>query len=164
MASRRVEKKQKKRQQVEYIKEQIERAEPYIDADDLKKLSKQVKTVADIQQALKKVEMIDNFVSDQEERIAYWRDRGAKIKYGKVKFHNTLENMEKYHLIKRFYDLKKQGWIKSSGNLDRYDDIADWALENMSNEEISEVIAEAEGRKAKIPMIDFETGLDIVKR
>lgn len=163
MVSRRIKKKQQKRQQIDFIKQQIKRAEPFVDAGDLKMLLKQNKTVADRQYVLNQLEMIDNFVSEQEENIAYWRDRGAKIKYGKAKFHNTLENMEKYYLIKRFYELKKEGWIRSPGNLDHYDDVADWSLENMTNEQLAEVIANAEGRKVKMPMVDFETGLDIVK-
>jgi hypothetical protein len=57
--------------------------------------------------------------------------------------------MDKYRLIKKYWDLVKQGHIKHDSSLTYYDDVADWALENMSNEKLQEVIAEGEERKAK---------------
>ena len=144
MSSKRKEKKAAQRRQLEYIETQIERARPYVDAKELKQLAKNVKTVAAREKSMRLATSIDDYVSQQEENIAYWRDRGMQIRYGSVKFHNSLKNMEKYHLIKRYYELKKRGWIKVPGNLDYYDDVADWALENFSNDQLAEVIQLAE--------------------
>lgn len=156
MASKRVKKKMMQRHQNQLIQEKIERAKPFIESRDLADLSKQVKTVAQRMQTLTTLSNLEGYISDKESSLSYWRDRGAKIKYGKIKFRNSLDNMEKYHLIKRYWELVKEGHIQhDSSALEWYNDVADWSLENMSDEELNEVIAAAEDRKSKISAVDF---------
>lgn len=156
MASRRIKKKMMQRHQNQLIAEKIERARPFIESEDLASLSKQVKTVTQRTETLTTLLNLEGYISEKESSIAYWRDRGAKIKYGKVKFRNVLDNMEKYHLIKHYWDLVKEGHIKhDASSIEWYNDVADWSLENMSDEELNKVIAAAEERKAKISAVDF---------
>ena len=156
MASKRVKKKRLKQAQLVQIDQLIKDATPFIDSADLFKISKSVKgsssTIANRQEVISQLSAIGGYVSQQQAKIDQFRSRGAKIKYGKVKFHNALQNIEKYHLIKKYWDLVKQGHIKHESSLSFYEDIADWSLENMSDEELQEVIAKGEDRKAKISM------------
>ena len=156
MASRRIKKKMMQRHQNKLIQQKIEKARPFIENEDLVALSKQIKTVTQRTETLTTLLNLEGYISDRESSLAHWRDRGAKIKYGKVKFRNVLDNMEKYHLIKHYWDLVKEGHIKhDNSSIEWYNDVADWSLENMSDEELNKVIAAAEEKKAKISAVDF---------
>lgn len=150
MANKRIKKKRQRQNELAQISQLIEKASPFIENEDLRELSKLAKkSVPNRQTVFSQFSSISEYVSDQQEKVDYFRSLGAQWKYGKVKFHNTLENMDKYRLIKKYWDLVKQGHIKYDSSLTYYDDVADWALENMSNEKLQEVIAEGEERKAK---------------
>lgn len=148
MASKRVKKKQLQRAQLQQINSMIEKAQPFIDSGDLKKLSKKTKTSEDRSETLKSLSSIQDYVEQQQAKIDFWRSQGMKIKWGKVKYHNTLENMDKYHLIKRYFELVKQGLIKHNNTLEYYEDVADYALEEMTDEQLQQAIADAEKKQA----------------
>lgn len=156
MASKRIKKKRQKQNELNQISQLIEDASPFIEKEDLLELSKTAKkSFNDRQTVFNQLSAVGGYISERLEAIDQLRSQGAQVKYGKVKFHNTLENMEKYHLIKKYWDLVKQGHIKHDSSLSYYDDVADWSLENMTNEQLQEVIAEGEDRKAKRSIRDF---------
>ena len=156
MASKRIKKKRAKTAQEQEIERLIEQAAPFIEIEDLLKLQKSSKTVTERMETITTLQDLGGYISERADVINSWRNQGAQIKYGKVKFHNALGNMEKYHLVKHYWDLVKQGHIKHDYSaLEWYNDVADWSLENMSDEELQKVIAEAENKKAKISMKEF---------
>lgn len=155
MASKRIKKKREKIRQEKQLTSLILEAAPFIETGDLRKLQKGAKDMATRMRAISKLQALSGYLEERRTTINDWRNRGAKIKYGKVKFHNVLENMDKYHLIKHYWTLVKEGHIKHDSSLAYYDDVADWSLDNMSDEELQKVISEAEDRKAKISMREF---------
>jgi len=42
--------------------------------------------------------------------------------------------MEKYYLIKKYWDLVNKGYINNPTKLTYYDDIVDWSLDEFTNE------------------------------
>lgn len=151
-------KKAVQKAQMKLINEQLKRASIYIYDDDIKKLAKQTKTAAQRAKTIETLGKIGDYISEREEMLDYWRNSGSKTE-GPFKINSSLQNMEKYYLLKRYYELVKMGYIKADFILSHYEDVIDHALEEMSDEELSEVIAEAEERKAKTPLIDFEKGI-----
>lgn len=132
-----------------------ERAVPFIDEEEMQELLISVRTGSKeaLDDAISKLREALPYIEQQEEVVQGWRDRGATFHYGnKVKFHNALYNMEKYELLKKYYELKKEGLIKDEGVFDYYEDTADWALDNLSNKDLMEVIANAEDIKARVSL------------
>jgi DNA-directed RNA polymerase alpha subunit len=132
-----------------------QRAIPFIDEGEMWEMLTSVKTGSKeaLDNAVSKLKEILPYIEQQEEVVQGWRDRGATFHYGdKVKYHNALYNMEKYELLKRYYELKKEGLIPDEGVFDYYEDTADWALENLSNKDLMDVIANAEDTKARVSL------------
>ena len=98
MASKRIKKKWAKMAQVEEIERLVQEAAPFIELNDLLKLQKSSKTMAERMQTITTLQNLGGYISERADVINQWRSQGAQIKYGKVKFHNALGNMEKYHL------------------------------------------------------------------
>lgn len=151
MASKRIKKKRAKNAQMREIQNLIEKAAPYIIKEDLKKIAKQSTTVAARMSTISTLNALGGYISERQDRVNQWRSAKAKWMYGgAVKYHNALENMDKYYLIKHYWDLVKQGHIKHDSTLTYYDDVADWSLDNMSDEELQAAIAAGEEKKAKL--------------
>lgn len=132
-----------------------QRAIPFINEEEMWEMLNSVKTGSReaLDDAVSKLKEILPYIKQQEEIVQSWRDRGATFHYGdKVKYHNALYNMEKYELLKRYYELKKEGLIPDEGVFDYYEDTADWALDNLSNKDLMEVIANAEDIKARVSL------------
>lgn len=134
----------------------FQRAVPFIDETEMQEMLNSVKTGSReaLDNAVSKLREILPYVEQQEEVIQEWRDRGATFHYGdKIKYHNALYNMEKYELLKKYYELKKEGLIKEGGSsFEWYNDAVDWSLDNLSNTDLMEVIAKAEDTKARVSL------------
>lgn len=134
----------------------FQRAVPFIDETEMWEMLNSVKTGSReaLDNAVSKLREILPYVEQQEEVIQGWRDRGATFHYGdKIKYHNALYNMEKYELLKKYYELKKEGLIKEEGSsFEWYNDAVDWSLDNLSNIDLMEVIAKAEDIKARVSL------------
>lgn len=158
MASKRIKKKQMKAQQMSQINQYIIDASPYIVESDLKNLAKATKTTAERMETLRTLSNLQGYIAEEQAKVELWRSQKGVEKWGGAyKEKSTLSRMNKYYLLKQYWDLVKKGWIKHDYALADYDDVVDYSLENMSDEELHKVIAEAEGRREKNPMVDFES-------
>lgn len=132
-----------------------QRAIPFIDEEEMWEMLNSVKTGSKeaLDGAVSKLREILPYIEQQEKVVQEWRDRGATFHYGnKIKYHNVLYNMEKYELLKKYYELKKEGLIKDEGVFDYYEDAIDWSLDNLNNTDLMEIIANAEDTKARVSL------------
>ena len=109
-------------------------------------------------ETLRTLSNLQGYIAEEQAKVELWRSQKGVEKWGGAyKEKSTLSRMNKYYLLKQYWDLVKKGWIKHDYALADYDDVVDYSLENMSDEELHKVIAEAEGRREKNPMVDFES-------
>lgn len=101
-------------------------------------------------------------LADPATYLTKWRSSGAETKPWGVYYHNTLDNRPKDSIIRYIYDLNKEGLIdlKKLGlsiSAESYNDVVDWGLESLNDEQLLDIVADAETRDNMIE-IDFETG------
>ena len=101
-------------------------------------------------------------LADPNTYLNQWRSKGAETKPWGVRYHNSLDNRPKNSMIKYIYDLNREGLIdlKKLGlsiSSETYNDVVDWGLEGLNDEQLLDIIADAETKDNMIE-IDFETG------
>lgn len=101
--------------------------------------------------------------ADSYNALQKWRTKKGETKPWGVRYSNSLERPRKGFLIRSIYDMQKRGQIdlKKLGleiNAERYNDVVDWTLENMSDDQLIDIIAEAESSYDGPREYDFTTG------
>lgn len=101
--------------------------------------------------------------ADSYNALAQWRTKKGETKPWGVRYGNSLERPRKGYLIRSIYDLQKKGQLdlKKLGleiNAQTYNDVVDWALEDMSDDQLIDIIAEAESSYEGPRDYDFITG------
>lgn len=141
MANKRIEKKRERQELVNSIANKSYRLlTAGIEEESLKTLSStQGKSLEQLKTNLFILEDIEEEITPQEAlKVSDFRQRYEE---------GELTNQEKNFLIKRYYDLKKEGWIKDNSYIEYYNDVVSLMVEDLSSLDLIRVIEKAEANQ-----------------